>query len=510
MTWVLVLLSLGAAADEGPASIEVQNQKEQSEAASPAPPDAPAQSVEAKVGASLRLAQTLSSGIVLDELGTTQSPTHFETRLRLGPELKYGDWSFISEFDIASGALWGTPPSSMVASRVPTPPITAIELRQLFVQYRWGTGAARLGAQSSHIGLGMLNNSGAKDPEVGDFGLQHGGTVVLRAGVAARPLFSLGGAYRAVEPVVAFDWVVRDATANILAGDRALQGIVGLRFNVDDEHQFGLTGIYRNQRRDNGAPGERSTDAFVVDLFGKWTVLKTGDSSLALGGELAAITGTTTQSRSDAVPVLAVRQFGAVARVNYRAGAWGLLFDGGFASGDQNPYDGTLNNFRFSSDYKVGLIIFDEVLGYQTARSGWRAADPLMTAVPPEGVDLLPTAGAVSGAWYLFPRASYGIAPWLDVYGGPLFAFTSAQLTDPYNTRMNGGVPVNYLGAQPGNYLGTELDLGLSARASPTSYLRLSATLEGGVLVPGDAFRTASGGTMGVIGVGRLRLSASL
>lgn len=123
---------------------------------------------------------------------------------------------------------------------------------------------------------------------------------------------------------------------------------------------------------------------------------------------------------------------------------------------------------------------------------------------------MLPTAGAVTGAWYLFPRAKYGFAEWIDVYGGPLFAFTTAQLTDPFNTRINGGTPLNYLGGTPGNYLGTELDLGLSVHGAPTRYLNIAATLEGGVLLPGDAFRTANGSNMGPVGVGRLRFTASL
>lgn len=533
MTLALVLLAFGAVADETPPSTEPAAPAEapsatpaaapgQSAPVQPAvePPPTPAVekkglavsagAFEVKVAANLRLAQTMSSTLVLDELGTSERLTPFEMRVRLGPELKYRDFSLISEFDVATGAVFGTPESTVVAPRVPTPNFKPAELRQLFLMYRWTTGVARLGVQTSNFGLGMLANSGAKDAEAGDFGIQHGGSVVARAGVGGRPFSSLGGAWRAVEPIAAFDLVVRDSTADLLAGDRALQGILGLRFNVDDDHQFGLTGIYRNQRRDNGAPGERSTDALVGDLFARWTVLKTADSALTLSGELAAITGTTTQTRSDNAEVLALRQLGAVAKVNYRHGRFGLLFDGGFASGDQNPYDATISSFRFDSNYKVGLILFDQVLGYQSARSGWRGADPLLTGVAPEGIDLLPSAGAVTGAWYLFPRAKYGFADWIDVYGGPLFAFTTAQLTDPFNTRINGGTPVNYLRGRPGNYLGTELDLGLTVRGAPTAYLNISATLEGGVLLPGDAFRTASGANMGPVGVGRLRFVAAL
>lgn len=58
-----------------------------------------------------------------------------------------------------------------------------------------------------------------------------------------------------------------------------------------------------------------------------------------------------------------------MAKLNLKKGRWGLLLDGGFASGDQNPYDARLQNFRFDANYKVGLVLFDQVLGYQSART---------------------------------------------------------------------------------------------------------------------------------------------
>jgi hypothetical protein len=460
--------------------------------------------------ASVRLSQTLGNPIAVDDVGTSVQPMPFETRLRLAPQITYKGFGLISEFDLSAGAILGIPDSTVVADRVPTPALQPAVLRQFYAQYRWGTGVVRLGQQTSQFGLGMLANSGSKDAEPGDFGMQHFGTLALRALIAGRPLFGLGGSWRAVEPFAAFDLVVRDATADLLAGDRALQGIVGVRFNVDDSKVLALTLIYRNQRRDNGSPGERSTDAFVGDLSGKWTLFDDANGSLNVGAEIAGITGTTTQGRSDTAPVLDLRQLGAVAKVKFTKGHFSLLFDGGYASGDQNPYDAQLNNFRFDRDYKVGLVLFDQVLGYQSARSGLRAADPLLTGVAPEGVDLLPTGGAITGAWYLFPRARYGFTDWLDLYGGPLFAFTSAKLTDPFNTRLNGGTPLNFLGGVPGNYLGTELDLGLSGHFLPTKYLPISVTLEGGVLLPGDALNTVSGKPMGASGLGRLRLTVGL
>ena len=116
-----------------------------------------------KIAATLRLAQTMSSTIVLDDLGTSEQPTPFELRVRLGPELKFHDFSLISEFDVATGAVFGTPDSTVVAARVPTPNFRPAELRALYLQYRWATGAARLGVQTSNFGLGMLANAGARD-----------------------------------------------------------------------------------------------------------------------------------------------------------------------------------------------------------------------------------------------------------------------------------------------------------------------------------------------------------
>jgi hypothetical protein len=116
----------------------------------------------------------------------------------------------------------------------------------------------------------------------------------------------------------------------------------------------------------------------------------------------------------------------------------------------------------------------------------------------------------VTGAWYLFPRIRIAMADWLDAYGGPLFAFSTAKLTDPFNTRISGGTSVNPLGGTPGSYLGTELDLGLQARFKPITELTFTLTGEGGLFLPGDAYNLASGGTMQPVAFGRVRLGVSL
>ena len=466
--------------------------------------------VSGRIGASLRVSYQRTSTFPADDMGTKVVNNPFETRLRVNPEVHFRGFGFAAEADTAAGAIFGLPPEGLFAARTSHPPFNALELRQLYVEYKWKTGIFRAGQQFSHWGLGILANAGGRDAEAGDFGQQHFGSLSYRAMLAGRPLFNLGGRFRAIETILAADLVVRDNTAELSKGDEAFQGVFALRFNVDPDHNFGIYAVYRRQRARLVTDGARATDVVAIDFAGRWQFLRTDFRVLTVGFEIAGITGTTTQGRNDVAPQLDVRQLGAAAKLSYRRGRMQFYLDGGYASGDHNPGDDRNESFRFDRDFKVGLVLFDEVIGWQSARSSFRAADPGLLGEPPEGVELAPSGGAVNSAWYVFPRVRFGIREWLDVYGGPLFAMSTARLTDPFNSRIGGGTPINYLGGSPGNYLGTELDLGAQARWKPIEMLLLSLTFEGGLLLPGDAFRTAAGGVMGPVGVARLRLAASL
>jgi hypothetical protein len=447
-----------------------------------------------------------ASGFAFDDSAQTNRPGAFTTRLRLGGEAKYSRFTLLGEMDAFSGAV-ASRTTQAVATQLPNTAFDPVELRQLYLEYRWGTGAIRVGQQTSQLGLGMVAGSGERDAEAGDFGVSRFGSLAWRALIAGRPLFSLGGAWRAVEPVLAADLVARDATADFNQGDRAFQGTFALRFNADEQHQAALAAVYRHQSKAGTVTEEAMTDVWVLDASAKWKFLETPERALTLAAEVAGITGTTTQGRTDVQPKYAVRQFGAVAKAAYRYRWFGAKLDAGYASGDADPYDGVQSAFRFDRDFHAGLVLFDQVLAYQSARSAYRAVDPLLSGVPPEGVRLLPTQGAMTGAFYLFPRVQAAATSWLDVYGGPMFAFATAPLIDPFQTRLNGGVPVNALGGRSGSYLGTELDLGVQVRFGS---LPVSAVLEGGLLLPGDAFTTASGGTMAPVGMVRARLAAQL
>jgi hypothetical protein len=485
--------------------------------ASEAPTPAPApllswgqgpEGLRARLGGNLR-ASYLGLGPVLSDRDATEiRASPFETRVRLAPELRWARFGLVGEADLATGAVSGLPSSELNLGASAHPTITPLGLRQLYFEYQAPTFTFRAGQQTSHWGLGLVANSGAQDARPGEFGSARHGDLVYRAMAAGRPLSGLGGVFRFLEPAVAVDLVARDDTATWADGDRALQGVVALRYVRDPERHLGIYGVVRRQRSDVGDdPLFRNTDARVVDIAGSWRWDHGAGYTTKVGAEAAFITGTSTMARSDTAAVQTLRQLGAAAKASVSRGAWHLLLDLGFASGDHNPYDDRLEAFRFDPDYHAGLVLYDEVLGWQTARAAARASDPELLGLPPEGVDLLPSRGAVHGSWYLFPRARYAARSWLDVYGGPLFAFATSKMTDPFNTRLAGGSPRNALDGAPGNYLGTELDVGLQARHEPTAGLRLTATVEAGYLLPGSAFTRADGTTLPGVAAGRLRLS---
>jgi hypothetical protein len=152
----------------------------------------------------------------------------------------------------------------------------------------------------------------------------------------------------------------------------------------------------------------------------------------------------------------------------------------------------------FDPNHKVGLILFDEVMRWQTARASSAAQDPNLSngSRPPPGVDLLPSNGGVFGAEYVNPTAIVRPRPWLDLKAGAVIAQTTADYVDPYRVAVQ-GASVNYQGGSAKRHdLGVELDGGAEARFNLDYGFRLQLGAQGGVLFPGGALADASGATM--------------
>jgi hypothetical protein len=138
----------------------------------------------------------------------------------------------------------------------------------------------------------------------------------------------------------------------------------------------------------------------------------------------------------------------------------------GYASGDSDPYDGVERRFVMHPNHRVGLLLFDEIVRFQTARAATAAADPLLANAsrPPPGLDLLPSNGGVFGAEYVNPTMVVRPRQWLDLKAGAVFAQATADVVDPYRVATRGAY-VNYRGGNARRHdLGVELDLGVEAR----------------------------------------------
>jgi hypothetical protein len=436
--------------------------------------------------------------------------------LRLNGRFSFKDKvSLVAQVDVPRGLIVGdatryvdAAPDSLSEARW-----SEIHPRWLYLQYDSPIGMFRVGQQGSHWGMGLLANDGDHPTMFGDY---------QRGSLSERILFATSpfGKGTPLSIAVAGDVIFQDQTADLVQNhDRAFQGVLAVLYQTRPA-EVGFYGVIRHQERDHQAvdlftPYTDSLTVGVLDLAAKFTVPVPGARAYAYGQlEGALILGSTsflraaythpldpTAKREDEL----VRSFGAAAMlgaVHVSGGgkdAWGDLVgevEVGYASGDGNPDDGVSKRFTFDANHRVGLVLFNQVLAWKTARAATIAQDPDLVARAAPGLDLLPSRGAVFGAEYLNPRMIFRPRRWLDLKTGVVIAQTTADLVDPYHQDALGNV-ANYEGGISRRHdLGLELDLGASLRIPVDTTATVQAGVEGGVLFPGHAFDDANGGRL--------------
>ncbi|MGK0361837.1 MAG: hypothetical protein ACI9U2_004155 [Bradymonadia bacterium] len=187
----------------------------------------------------------------------------------------------------------------------------------------------------------------------------------------------------------------------------------------------------------------------------------------------------------------------------------GAIVDVVYASGDADAGDGIQSGFRADPNFDQGLLLFPYLVAATSGRATHTAADPRLVGYPAEDLDRLPTDGAVTNTVSVFPRFWARPVRNLEIYGGALFAFGALPNADPLQSRLNGGDPSSAFGGASGNYLGTEVDLGLRYRVLLAG-TELVLGAEGGVFTPGDAFEDAEGSRRGAATGGRLLVRYTL
>lgn len=490
-------------------------------------------------------------GLVEDSIGQNQFVSHW---LRVTPRFQIRDTlELVGQLDLITGVLFGELAHGTSADQTPRDDYNGfgnIQARWLYAQYKLPFGIVRVGQQPNHWGMGILANDGDHPTLFGDYRY---GSISERFLFATKPAGADSDFYLAL----AGDLVYRDNNARLTRGQQAYQGVLAAFY----EHGYNKLGVFstlRHQENDKTSgsalfPYTDDIDALAVDIHGRVAVPVPGqDAFLYAEAEAAYIAGSTNVLRTADQALdgskTSIRSYGGaailgVAHRSFATGTWaeaegkqreesarrtsqaylgkasarGVPYGDlvaqvelGYASGDADPYDGTQRRFVFDPNHRVGLLLFDEVIRWQTARSSTAATDPLLTNAnrPTPGVDLLPTNGGVAGAQYVNPTFIYRPRHFIDLKGGMVIAQSTADVVDPYRLATQGSY-VNYRGGDRRKKdLGVEFDAGFEARFPLDYDLKGTVGAQAGLLLPGSALENADGDRLPPqwIAIGRLGL----
>lgn len=420
--------------------------------------------------------------------------------LRLGGQLLVFDTlKVVAQADLAPNWLLGDATQGVGAAGDRArddsfPPFA--RLRHLYVDWTTPVGLVRVGLQGNHWGMGILANDGDHVPLFGDYRL---GAIVARALFATRPL----GKTSPWVVAIAGDMVVEDATASFRRGDRAYQAVFST-FWEKDHTQIGFFGTRRWHavRTPDESGRDGRLDVFIGDVAARTATTLADDVYAFFSAEAAFVSGKTTAIRSTEHLEQSVAAWGGAATLGIvgrskpekgpALGRWVVQLEAGYASGDADPYDGTIRRFTFDPNHAIGLVMFPFVMHFQTARAATNALDPSLSARPMPGAHLLGSNGGVFGAQYLNPTVVFRPCQCFDFKVGAVVAVATSDVVDPYRTATTG--EANYNGGSPRSRdLGLELDVGVEwhKRLSHVTLLQLGG--QAGVLFPGHAFDDAKG-----------------
>ncbi len=466
-----------------------------------------------------------------------------EHRLRLDAKVDFEEKArLVMSFDVLDGVLWGdngaigsaaTPNAGTnVGARNPnvTRPCVAstggdlldfdayaytlceaepFKVRHLYGDVVLPIGLLRIGRQAANIGTGVQAADG--EGRANRFGIARTGNVIDRIVFGTKPLEAFKPkAERDVSPnkglIVAFayDRLVTDDLH--IFGDDVQQLDAAVRF-LAPKHPWGqdaLVAAYFVHRWDaDNVTRVNSLGTRMMSRFG----------SIYAGFDVAANLGSTREIAeayrlitSDPPTDQTVKQIGsrvalrwdAIPRGNDWDKSWlSLYIEGDYASGDEDPNVRTpLTQFVFSEDANVGLLMFEHVLAFQSARAAAAGVETLRrlgaTSFPAEAVN---TRGSFTNAIAIFPQVDVRPTPDLLLRGGVLAAWGAERVVDPVaSLQARDGLSieddlVNFVGGKPARFYGVEID----GRVQYRLYDHFVADLEGALYFPGDAMKDADG-----------------
>jgi hypothetical protein len=445
-------------------------------------------------------------------LGQTHRLEHF---LRFSPQLTYRRKVTVrAQFDLPRGMFLGQ--STDHVNRDPDPlnerqPMKFVP-RYLYVDFALPSGHLTVGQQPASWALGLVDNSGDERQFFGD---PRFGTIVDRLLYRGRPL----GRRTPWELQVATDYVFSDSRSSALDGDQTVRGVIGNTYAFDSTSSLGVLVIAQRMKPHFDdhflariSPKETT---FTFDLAGQTTKNVPGVSAqIFVNAETAYVLGTT-DIGSDILSDSAskVRRFGAIGRIGViqtkgkarsPGGPLGVALEWGYASGDADPSDGIDHRFTMNPGRRIGLILFDEVLRWKSARSATFLEDPRLGQQRVFPNVSLPSAGGVFGATYLTAQFLYRPVDTFDLRAAATVAQSSSDIVDPglfvkpsqnYNKT---GQYYNFDGGDPRHRdLGLELDFATEYRLPLENGLKASFGLEAATLFPGQGLADDASNSIG-------------
>jgi hypothetical protein len=374
-------------------------------------------------------------------------------------------------------------------------PNEQLKIRRAYGEVVTPIGVIRIGRQPTVEGTGLLVADGDGRPN--RFGYSNAGDSVDRILFATKPL-------EALKPEEDRDKSPDRGVVTFLFYDRVASKEIHL-FG-DDLHGAGFGVRWRNPQPTErtyvelqGIAARRWERQFDTDInianvraIARVDRLSTGMEGVAILGKTREISEALSLINSDPIVRQQVQQFGARAVVRWDEPTWTAYLEGDFATGDHNPNPGSaLTQLYFAEDTNVGLLMFERILAYETARSA--AAGVVLLdrigapTLPAERVD---SEGSFSNAIAVFPQFDFRPHQNILLRGGVLMAWSPSGTVDPITSLSHRDGKeieddlVNFNGGKPGHFYGTELDGRFQWR-----YLdHFVFDLEGAILFPGDAF----------------------
>jgi hypothetical protein len=458
-----------------------------------------------------------------------------EHRLRLDVKLDYEEQvALVLSVDALDGVLWGDngtfgrdpSPNSGTRAAASNPNVTRpriaydgrgdeedpenygyalvaaepIKVRRVYGELGTPIGLFRIGRQPTTEGMGLLVADG--DGRRNRFGSDGAGDSVDRILFATKPL-------EALVPEAERDRSRERGLFLISFYDRVSQSEI--RTFGDDLHGVGGGLRFLDPRPDRHSDLEaaafyahrwESTFDTNIHILTARALARVG--KLGVGIEGAHINGATREVsealsliNNDPIVRQDVAQWVARAVVRWDEPIWSAYLELDFASGDRNPNPGTdLTQAYFAEDTNVGLLMFERIIAFESARSSAAGVELLRRlgadTYPAERVD---SEGSFTNAIALFPQFDLKPLDNLLLRTGLLLAWAPSGVVDPLETlkRRDGRQIeddlVNFHGGRPGSFYGAELDWRVEWK-----YLdHFIFELEAAVLFPGDALEDENG-----------------